>query len=141
MITYDAVRIRLWLEERTSVKLHPENTFMATDVCGKLQTAVAFSNYRPDTDIEITVATEGKGLKGAASLIRQVFIYVFEQSNCRRCTARIRADNEKSIKLVTRLGFKVEGRLRQGFGDADALVFGLLRDDFYGLCRRTPLSP
>lgn len=141
MITYDAARIRPWLEERTNTKLHPENTFMATEIGGKLATAVAFSNYRPDTDIEITVATEGKGLKSAMELIRAVFVYVFEQSNCRRCTARIRADNEKSIKLAARLGFKVEGRLRQGFGDADALVFGLLRDDFYGLCRRTPESP
>lgn len=141
MIVYDAALIRPWLEERTSVKLHPENTFIGHQIGDKLATAAAFSNYRPDTDIEITVATEGKGLKSAMGLIREVFVYVFEQSNCRRCTARIRADNEKSIKLVTRLGFKVEGRLRQGFGDTDALVFGLLRDDFYGLCRRTPESP
>jgi len=55
--------------------------------------------------------------------------------------ARIRADNEKSIKLAARIGFKEEGRLRQGFGDVDALVFGLLRDDFYGLCRQPPESP
>jgi len=141
VITYDADRIRPWLEERVGLKLHPEATFMATAACGKLQTAVAFSNYRPDTDIELTVATEGKGLKSAMALIRAVFVYVFEQSNCRRCTARIRADNEKSIKLAARIGFKEEGRLRQGFGDVDALVFGLLRDDFYGLCRQPPESP
>lgn len=104
-------------------------------------TAVGFSNYRPDSDIELTVATEGKGLKSAMELIRAVFAYVFDQSNCRRCTVRISERNEKSIKLATRLGFKVEGRLRQGFGDADALVFGLLRDDFYGLCRQPPESP
>ena len=141
MITYDADRIRPWLEERVGLKLHPEATFIAHQIGAKLVAAVGFSNYRPDNDIELTIASEGKGLKSAMGFIRDVFLYVFEQSNCRRCTARIRADNEKSIKLATRLGFKVEGRLRQGFGDADALVFGLLRDDFYGLCRQPPESP
>lgn len=142
MIVTDASRIRPWLEERAGVKLHPENQYLAVEVCGKIATAVGFSNFRHD-DIELTVATEGKGLRSARSalaLVHAVFSYVFDQSNCRRCTARIRADNEKSIKLAARLGFKVEGRLRQGFGDADALVFGLLRDDFYGLCRQPPSS-
>lgn len=141
MITTDATVIAPWLETRAGVKLHPETQYIAHQISGKIATAVGFSNYRPDSDIELTVATEGKGLKSAMELIRAVFAYVFDQSNCRRCTVRISERNEKSIKLATRLGFKVEGRLRQGFGDADALVFGLLRDDFYGLCRQPPESP
>lgn len=136
MISTDASTIRPWLEDRAGIKLHPENQYLGHVVGGKLATAVGFSNYRPDSDIELTVATEGKGLKSAMELIRAVFVYVFEQSNCRRCTVRISERNQKSIKLATRIGFKQEGRLRQGFGDADALIFGLLRDDFYGLCRQ-----
>lgn len=135
MITTDATRIRPWLEDRIGLKLHPENQYLAHQIGDRIRTAVGFSHYRHD-DIELTVATEGKGLKSAMELIRAVFVYVFEQSNCRRCTVRIRPDNVKSIKLAARIGFKQEGRLRQGFGDADALIFGLLRDDFYGLCRQ-----
>lgn len=140
MISTDASTIRPWLEERAGIKLHPETQYIAHQIGDRIRTAVGFSNYRPDSDIELTVATEGKGLKSAMELIRAVFLYVFDQSNCRRCTVRISERNQKSIKLATRIGFKQEGRLRQGFDDADALIFGLLRDDFYGLCRQPPSS-
>ncbi len=138
MITNDATAIAPWLEQRVGLKLHPETVFLAHQIGDRITTAVGFSHYITDTDIELTVATTGKGLKPLMGLVRAVFLYVFDQSNCRRCTVRIKDGNEKSIKIARKLGFMAEGRLRQGFGDADALVFGLLRDDFYGQCRQPP---
>lgn len=127
-LTLDADACRAWYEARVGLKTHPETVFIGCGNSGKLATVVAFSHYRPDTDIELGIAHDGKGL-GSRELIRAVFSYVFGQSNCLRCTARIRDDNVKSIKLVERLGFSQEGRLRRGFGDRDALIYGLLRDN------------
>lgn len=130
MIVYDAARCREWLESRLDLKLHPETTFMGAERCGNLATVVAFSHYVPDTDIELSVAHDNQGI-ASRELMREVLRYVFAQSNCLRCTARIAEDNQKSIKLAERLGFKAEGRLRRGFGNRDALLFGLLRDDIW----------
>lgn len=138
MITLDESRCRAWLEERLSIKLHPETVFIGQENGGELVAVAAFSHYVPDTDIEVSVASESKG--GVRELMRAFYTYVFEQSNCVRCTARIPADNAKSIKLASRLGFKAEGLLRRGFGDRDALLFGLTRDDLHGLSRQPPES-
>lgn len=128
MIVYDTTRLRAWLETRLDLKLHPETVFMGAEACGKLATVAAFSHYVPDIDIEISIAHDSKGI-ASRELVREIFRYVFDQSNCLRCTARIAEDNQQSIKLAERLGFKAEGRLRRGFGNRDALLFGLLRDD------------
>jgi len=132
MILYNTPELREWLEERIRTTLHPETVFIGHRKNGKLVAAVGFSHYVPDNDIELSVASDKGG--GSRALIAAVFQYVFEQSRCRRCTIRTRPDNEPAIKLATRFGFKHEGTLRQGFPDADALIFGLLRDE-YGIRR------
>lgn len=130
MIVYDTDRLRAWLEGRIGLKTHPETRFIGSEFSGKIHSVVAFSHYVPDTDIEISVAHDNQGI-ASRELMREVLRYVFAQSNCLRCTARIAEDNQKSIKLAERLGFKAEGRLRRGFGNRDALLFGLLRDDIW----------
>jgi RimJ/RimL family protein N-acetyltransferase len=57
------------------------------------------------------------------------------QLGCRRATFRTRADNQAAIAAMARLGAREEGRLRKYYpGDVDAVVFGLLKEDYpYGL--------
>ena len=62
-----------------------------------------------------------------------LFGYPFVQLKCHRITAIIRADNEKSISLATRLGWKQETNeqgLRQYCRDGEnAHVFGMLKSE------------
>lgn len=137
MIVYGE-QLRPWLESRIGLKTHPETTFLGLEIGGKVTAALAFSHYVPNTDVDVSLATEAKG--GTKQLIFAFLHYVFEQLNCVRCTVRIPVDNAKSIRLATRLGFQQEGILRHGFGDRDALIFGLLRENIHGLSRQPPIS-
>lgn len=49
-----------------------------------------------------------------------------------RVTAFVDETNMRSVNLIQALGFTEEGRIRKHFGDRDALVFGLLKDEFDG---------
>jgi RimJ/RimL family protein N-acetyltransferase len=127
MITWDTDACRTWLEDRIQFKTHPETVFMGWENGGKLETVIGFSHYVRDTDIEVSVASEANH-GGVRGLIAAFLQYVFEQANCRRCTVRVRPSNTAAVALATRMGFQQEGCLRHGFGDEDALVFGLLRE-------------
>lgn len=65
-------------------------------------------------------------------IIWALFTYPFEQLQLQRVSSAIRADNVRSIKLCEGLGFRQEGRIRLGYGDCDALVYGLLADEWRG---------
>ena len=59
--------------------------------------------------------------------------YIFNQLKCVRVTALIDASNETAIKQAERVGFQLEGRLREGAEDGDKLVYGMLKKDYrYG---------
>ena len=63
--------------------------------------------------------------------IRALLRYPFVQLNCERLTAVSRADNEDARDFLKRLGFQQEGYHRKGWGDEDAVSYGMLR----GECR------
>ena len=46
---------------------------------------------------------------------------------CHRVTTRIAASNRRAIRFNLGIGFKQEGVIRQGWGDEDCILFGLLR--------------
>ena len=50
--------------------------------------------------------------------------------NVKRVTGFVNERNEKSRDLLRVLGFSQEGRIRRHFGDSDALIFGLLKEEF-----------
>lgn len=127
MITWDSEICRPWLEQKVGLKTHPETVFLGQVKRGKLETVIGFSHYVADTDIEVSVASEATH-GGVRGLIAAFLQYVFEQANCLRCTVRVRPSNTAAVALAKRVGFLQEGRLRRGFGDEDALLFGLLRE-------------
>lgn len=75
------------------------------------------------------------GEKGWMTLgfLNLLYDYIFEQLKCVRVTALIDASNETAIKQAERVGFQLEGRLREGAEDGDKLVYGMLKKDYrYG---------
>lgn len=129
-------RLRGWLEERVKVALPNDAQFVGRIESERILAAIAFSHWS-GPDVEISVAAE----PGSASrrLLNTLFGYVFEQLGCARCTARIRISNQASIALAERLGFQREGVMRQWFGDEDAVIYGLLRNE-HGIWRRKATS-
>ncbi|TIS09885.1 MAG: hypothetical protein E5X10_22875 [Mesorhizobium sp.] len=53
------------------------------------------------------------------------------QLGCVRCSITVRATDFYTQSLAHKFGFRIEGIKRLGFGDQDAIIFGLLA----GECR------
>lgn len=93
---------------------------------GTILGVVVFSRFTTG-NCEITVASKGPWL--SRDLAFAVGHYVFNTQQCRRVTAIIAVENAKSLKLAQRLGFRIEGTLRDWFPTGDAHVLGFLAED------------
>lgn len=76
--------------------------------------------------------------KGLGTEVHALLIdWGFKNLGLHKIWADIRAENTAIIKVIERLGFKVEGTLRQqriiGGKRVDVVRIGLLRDEFYQL--------
>lgn len=56
--------------------------------------------------------------------------YVFRQLGCARITAIISKKNKRARRVAEGLGFQVEGRLRRYAKDGDAIVYGMLLEEW-----------
>lgn len=88
--------------------------------------AVAIFNYTGD-DCELAMAGKRGWLN--RTLIRAVFLQIFVVMGCARATARVAADNDLALDIDKRLGFVVEGRLRNAVDGRDVFVLGILKDE------------
>lgn len=72
----------------------------------------------------------GLGLRIASLLLD----LAFDRLRLRRVTTFFRADNERTARLVRRVGFTEEGRMRKAWlvdgGYVDSIVVGLLREEW-----------
>ena len=93
----------------------------------KLIAGVAYHNLR-DGQIEASIAVTDKNWANK-TILYALFAYPFKQCNCHRILVTVRDNNNKSIKLAKRLGFKHEGKLRQMFPPHDAVLLGMLRSE------------
>jgi len=95
---------------------------------GKIRAGIVFQNWS-GVDIDLTVA----GTEIPRSLLTAAWNYVVMNLGCRRATFRTPADNWPAIKAMARLGARLEGQQRKFYGGRDALLFGILAEEFpYG---------
>jgi hypothetical protein len=95
---------------------------------GVLVGGVVYHNYR-GFDIQMSCAFDqvGWALPGT---VRALFTYPFDDLKVARVTSVVGRRNKKSKKLVTDLGFRLEGVAIKGLdGHEDAFVFGLLKEN------------
>lgn len=78
------------------------------------------------SDIMVSVAVDN--LETAhPRVFREVLQYPFGERKLRRITAEIESNNQRCIAQAEKLGFKLEGRKREGGpGGSDVLIYGLL---------------
>lgn len=96
----------------------------------RLIAGVIYSDYQPRYRSLVVSIVADSPLWATRANIWALLAYPFEQMRCQRITSSIRADNERSIKLCRGLGFVEEGRVRRGYGDLDAIVLGLLAEEW-----------
>ncbi len=102
---------------------------------------VAFFNYRwPNVEVGFFCDDFRWALNRNG--IIEVLSYPFIQLKCRRITALVEKKNATARKMVQRLGFVEEGKLRKAGPKGDIFVYGLLPDElklrkYYGKHTRT----
>ncbi|MGR9245077.1 GNAT family N-acetyltransferase [Rhizobium leguminosarum] len=127
-------QIAAWVGAKIGVAFHPPYTTLAHVDRGRIIAGFVF-NVWTEHDVEVSLAADRLTL----TLMRSVFHYVVRQLGCRRATARTRADNAESQKVLARLGARLEGRQQAYFGDCDALLYAIMKEDFpYGLHAEGP---
>lgn len=115
---------------------------------GLMLGGVVFNNYRPRyRDIEVSFAAEAtaeirdratrertRQVSAARWLTRPIICgllsYPFAQLNCQRITGVTPRKATSARRFLDHFGFKREGLVRRGFGDDDAVISGLLREEW-----------
>lgn len=117
------------------------------DGAGELIAGTIFHGYDPFVKaIEVSCAASTSRWASRA-VFRQILRYPFEELLCARVTAvtprRSPPAATSPRKFLEGLGFVREGSIRLGFGDDNAIVYGLLADEWRDgrFCRaRGPLT-
>jgi RimJ/RimL family protein N-acetyltransferase len=102
----------------------PPWTAMGIEKEGAIIGGVLFNCFE-GSDLHVTVAGRGFG----KNFLQNVGDYVYNQLGCTRMT--IQTEKDSIVGIATRMGGKVEGRLRDHFGKGrDAIIIGILRDEY-----------
>jgi len=117
--------LRPYLESKLKVALSEHAVFIGRLYDdGAIWGVIGFDNFT-EFDCELFMAGEPGWV--SRRFCRAVFGYPFTQLGKMRVTGRVDAADTKTLDIDKRLGFKVEGRLRNALGDRDIIVVGMLR--------------
>lgn len=85
-------------------------------------------------DISYIVAREHWGKGVVSEALRAALDYGFDHMNLHSVEAGVTPGNDASTRMLLRLGFRLEGHLRENFlaedGFVDSLIYSLLRRDW-----------
>lgn len=79
-------------------------------------------------DIQVSMAADSARW-ARRGIVRGLLDYPFRQAGCHRVTTITPLRNARALRVNRGLGFVAEGLVRRGFGDDDAIIMGLLRED------------
>lgn len=118
-----------WVNRRLGTSFDSREAVTLTRVSqtGSILAIAVFSRFTK-WNCEVTVAVAASRAV-SKDFIRACLGYVFHQCNLFRVTAFIAVDNSESLNQAQRLGFRREGVAKAWFGERDAVLLGLLRDD------------
>jgi RimJ/RimL family protein N-acetyltransferase len=110
-----------WLKERLC-------SFAFVDD-NKLLGGLVFHNFEPQHSLWWTVYSVDKRWCNRR-MLRVMFGLAFEHFKCRRINVLVDEDNEASLRLVQKLGFKIDGHLRRfRSADKDSYLLGMLKNE------------
>lgn len=85
-------------------------------------------------DVSYIVAREKRGMGVVSEALGAMLDYGFDHMNLHSVEAGVTPGNEASTRMLQRLGFRLEGHLRENFltdrGFVDSLIYSILRSDW-----------
>lgn len=109
---------------------------------GALVAGVVFHGYDPFVKaMEVSCAADTPRW-GSPAIFRAILRYPFEQLGCVRVSAVTPRRATSPRRFLEGLGFQREGSIRRGFGTDNAILYGLLAEDWANgrFCRRGALT-
>jgi RimJ/RimL family protein N-acetyltransferase len=104
-------------------------TGLGVSIDGRLAACMVLFDYdRRFGNAELAMAADDPRWATRETIAR-LLSWPFGQLGCRRLTTITEADNERALRLNRKLGFVREGLIRKAYGETDAIVMGLLRED------------
>jgi RimJ/RimL family protein N-acetyltransferase len=92
--------------------------------------------FNKNAYITYYLVPEKRGIGKGKEILHKAIDFAFNELNLERITAEVYEYNERSIKILEKFGFKLEGRIRKGkFHKGnyyDILIYGLLREERAG---------
>lgn len=95
---------------------------------GKIASVTVYSRFHA-TNLEMSIASDSTSAWMSKTYLFQAFAYPFLTLGKRRVMGVVQVDNFAALHLDKRLGFIEEGRLRKWFGEKDAILLGMLREE------------
>lgn len=123
MIVTD-IRVAQFVEKTIGQPIIPPFTCIGIERDGEVIAGVVFNGFT-GPDIHMTVAGHGWN----RALLRAVGEYAFGQLGCLRISAV--TEQEKVVALAERIGGRVEGHMRNLFGEGrGGVMLGFLREEW-----------
>lgn len=118
-----------WAIERYDQNAIDSDTHaLGLEVDGEIY-AVALYNAFTDMSCNIHIVSNGGKRWASRTFLSEAFVYPFVQLGLTRLTALVPSKNHNALTLDIRLGFQIEGRMREAMTDDDVVVLGMLRRD------------
>ena len=120
-----------WVAHRIPYVRNGWNNYTAiglTDDNHHLICGVVYHDMDASINIQMSIASDTPKWATRQTL-KWFFHYPFEQLKVQRVTALTSSSNLNTQKMLERLGYKKEGVIRKAYGDDDALIYGLLREE------------
>jgi RimJ/RimL family protein N-acetyltransferase len=129
----------------TADNFGPMTAIGVPDDDGKLGAAAVYHGYQERfRGIEISFACDHPRYL-SRTIISGLLRYPLAQLSCQRVTAATPRKATSTRQFLEKLGFRREGVMRRGFGNDDAVVYGLLAKEWarspFNLDRRTDVPP
>jgi hypothetical protein len=104
---------------------------------GRMLAGIWFESYT-GTNMLMHVAAVPGSRWMSRYLLWYTFYYPFIEMGCKRVTGLVAETNYEARKFDERLGFKLEGRMKDGAPDGDILIYAMFRDEcrWLGLAER-----
>lgn len=115
-----------WVAERVKSKYFAEGSqAIGLERDGQIIAGVIYENWNK-TSIVCHIAIEGRMTK---TYLKAIFNYPFNVCNCKKIIVPVVSNHSKSIKLVNKMGFTEEARLKDASLDGDIIFLTLAREN------------
>lgn len=126
-------RLAIWIADKLNIKdkqlLSEALMSFAFAEDNTLLGGLLFHNYEPDHAVWWTIYTQNKRWCNRR-MLRQMFGLAFGLLKCQRINLLVETDNADSLKLVQKLGFQIEGKLRRfSMQNKDCYILGMLKEE------------